>query len=301
MKFHPVPTIPRELIEAAESGELVVFVGAGVSRLIKCPSWEQFADSVLKQLVPKHIDHYQFSQIATIKDPRKRLSIAKIIAQESDVAIDYGPIFEVTPTANNIYETLNTLECPFITTNYELNLKPECSKPKGEDEWRFYQRGHLLGAHLDQAGNVIHLHGCIKDPTSMIVTMRDYLDHYSTAAVQTFLRELFERKTVLFMGYGLEEIEVLEYIMRQGGSVNSEPPRIRRFILQGFFNADEPLFKFLHEYYLQSFQCELIPFPKDHKDYEQLVDLVVEWVKSLTFRRMELADEVERLEEEIRG
>lgn len=301
MGFPPVPSIHPELVEAAKSGELVIFVGAGVSRLVKCPSWEQFANSVLNQLVPDHIDHYQLSQIVTIKDPRKRLSIAKIIAQESDVHIDYGAIFDVKPTTNNIYEILNTLECPFVTTNYELNLKPECSRPKAENDWRFYQRDHLLGAHLDQAGNVLHLHGCVKNSTTMIVTIRDYLDHYSTPAVQTFLRELFERKTVLFMGYGLEEIEVLEYIMRQGGANDKEPPRIRRFILQGFFNADEPLFKFLRKYYLQSFQSELIPFPKDHKDHEQLIDLMAEWVKSLTFRRMELADEVERLEDEIRG
>lgn len=245
MEFHPVPQIPRELIEAAESGELVIFIGAGVSRLIKCPSWEQFADNVLKQLVPNPINHYQLSQLATIKDPRKRLSIAKIIAQESDVTIDYGAMFDVKPTTNSIYEILNTLECPFVTTNYELNLKPVCSKQKTEDNWRFYQRDHLLSAHLDQAGNVLHLHGCIKDQTKMIVTMRDYLEHYSNPTVQTFLRDLFAGKTILFMGYGLEEIEVLEYIMRQGGSADNESPRVRRFILQGFFNADESVFRLL--------------------------------------------------------
>ena len=138
----------------------------------------------------------------------------------------------------------------------------------------------------------------------MIVTMRDYLDHYSNLAVQTFLRELFEKKTVLFMGYGLEEIEVLEYILRQGGAIETidrNQPRVRRFIIQGFFDADRNLFDFLHDYYRESFESELIGFPKDQKDYEQLVDLITEWARSLTFKRMELVDEVARLEDEIDG
>ena len=70
---------------------------------------------------------------------------------------------------------------------------------------------------LDRNGNVVHIHGCVDDPDSMVITTRDYLDHYSTTEVQDFLRYLFEKKTVLFLGYGLEEIEVLEYILRRGG------------------------------------------------------------------------------------
>jgi hypothetical protein len=115
---------------------------------------------------------------------------------------------------------------------------------------------------------------------------------------------LFEKKTVLFMGYGLEEIEVLEYILKQGGAIetiNRAKPRIRRFIVQGFFDADKHLFDFLYDYYRESFESELIAFPKDHKDHEQLVELIRDWAKSLAFKRLELADQAERLEDEIRG
>jgi hypothetical protein len=59
--FHPLPVTPPEIENAAQSGELVVFVGAGISRLIECPSWDGFADRVLKQLVPEGIDYYELS------------------------------------------------------------------------------------------------------------------------------------------------------------------------------------------------------------------------------------------------
>jgi hypothetical protein len=95
--------IPPEIENAAQSGELVVFVGAGISRLINCPSWDGFADRVLEQLVPDGLDYYELSQIRSISDPKKRLSIAKIVAQKKGIKIDYTSIFDVTLKPDNVY------------------------------------------------------------------------------------------------------------------------------------------------------------------------------------------------------
>src|SRR5687768_14944798 len=119
MTFNPSPPLPGELEHSARSGELVVFVGAGISRLINCPSWDGFADRVLQQLVPDCIDYYELSQIRSIADPKKRLSIAKIIAQEKKCEIDYASIFAVKTPSENVYAHLNALSCSFVTTNYE--------------------------------------------------------------------------------------------------------------------------------------------------------------------------------------
>lgn len=93
-----IPDVPPELEYAAQAWELVAFVGAGISRLIKCPSWDGFADKVLNQLVPDKIDYYTLSQINKIEDARKRLSIAKIIAGKTGFEIDYAS----TPTRASV-------------------------------------------------------------------------------------------------------------------------------------------------------------------------------------------------------
>src|ERR1035437_608869 len=236
--FNPSPDVPSEIENAAQSGELVVFVGAGISRLVKCPSWDGFADQVLEQLIPDGIDYHGLSQINALGDAKKKLSIAKIIAKKMKRAIDYRSIFNVTLCPNNVYSYLNAFNSSFVTTNYEKFLQPESRSADPEDEWRFYRRDQLLRLNLDKNGNVIHLHGCLDDPDSMVITTKDYLEHYSSSDVQTFLKYLFEKKTVLFLGYGLEEIEVLEYILRRGNAVSpSGDAPARRYILQGFFNA----------------------------------------------------------------
>lgn len=300
--FNPAPDVPSEVEYAAQSGELVVFVGAGVSRLIKCPSWDGFADSVLDQLVPTGIDYYELSQIKNISDPKKRLSIAKIVARKKKIKVDYASIFCVSLEQDNVYSYLNSFNSSFVTTNYEKYLSPVSRKADPEEEWRFYKREQLLGVNLDQNGNVVHIHGCVDDPDNMVITTKDYLDHYSSSEVQDFLRYLFEKKTVLFLGYGLEEIEVLEYILRRGGAAGKAgEERVRRYILQGFFNAEMALYELLRDYYLESFATELIGFPKDYKDYAHQVELLASWSKKLKFGGMALADEVAAIEEEIRG
>lgn len=298
--FNPQPEVPAEIEDAAQSGRLVVFVGAGISRLVGCPSWDGFANKVLEQLVPAGIDYYELSQINSVVDPKKRLSIAKIIAKRKKINIDYAKIFEVTLQPGNIYESLNSFNCSFVTTNYERLLVPTSRKAAPESEWRFYRRDQLLGANLDANGNVVHLHGCSNAPDSMIITTRDYLDHYSSREIPEFLHYLFENKTVLFLGYGLEEIEILEYILRRGGATATEPT-IRRFILQGFFNAETSLHDHLNEYYKEAFATELIAFPKDYKNYAHQVELIAAWARKLQFGSMVLADEAASLEDEIRG
>ncbi|MCI0565295.1 MAG: SIR2 family protein, partial [Nitrososphaera sp.] len=170
-----------------------------------------------------------------------------------------------------------------------------------EGEWRFFRRERLLRVNLDKNGNVVHLHGCVDDPDTMVITTMDYLDHYSSNEVQEFLRYLFEKKTVLFLGYGLEEIEVLEYILRRGSVGGKRDDRIRRYILQGFFNAEMALFDLLQRYYLESFGTELIGFPKDYKSYGHQIEILASWAKKLRFGGATLADEVAAIEEEIRG
>ena len=51
IEISPTPKIPMSLRVAAERRKLVVFVGAGVSRLAGAPNWNQFADAILNRLV----------------------------------------------------------------------------------------------------------------------------------------------------------------------------------------------------------------------------------------------------------
>ncbi len=99
--LQPVPPINQEIVDAAKSGMLVMFIGAGISRLAGCPSWNGFASQVLNQLTPQHINFHDESLLSAIRDPRKRLSIANIIERERNATIDYEKIFKINAANAN--------------------------------------------------------------------------------------------------------------------------------------------------------------------------------------------------------
>jgi hypothetical protein len=53
-----IPSLPEELKQAAPDGNLILFVGAGASRLLRCPSRNGLADLVLESLARDEIITY---------------------------------------------------------------------------------------------------------------------------------------------------------------------------------------------------------------------------------------------------
>jgi hypothetical protein len=88
----PIPPVPEGLREAAQLGRLIPFIGAGASRLAGCPSWQEFADRVLKCLIDQgHFTYSEFDQVKHLQ-PRVKLSIARNLAKEKTALIDYDAV-----------------------------------------------------------------------------------------------------------------------------------------------------------------------------------------------------------------
>ena len=315
----PEPLIKQEIVDAAESGTLVVFIGAGISRLAGCPSWDEFANKVLDELINDNFNYYEASLIKAIPDPRKRLSIAKIIENKNQITANYKEILKGDISEDTIYKYINAFQCTFVTTNYDVLIQPEIIQPeiiqpeiiqpeiiqpKKEKDWRFYEREDLHNNKLDGQGNVIHLHGCVKNPKSMVITTKDYLEHYSDKQVQDFLEYLFKSKTILFLGYSLEEVEILEYILKYSVKNNNkkeEKKEKRLFMLQGFLAKEQPLYKRLKDYYTESFSVELIGFEKNKINDKHQTIILEKWAKKLSFKPLALSDEAKFMLEELDG
>jgi len=281
------PDLPEELKEAALNGELVMFVGAGVSRLVGLPSWGGLAWSALSDL--RKAGALNYSELEQLKnlDPQKQLSIAELIASENSLPFDLAKHLRPPSDDSGIYRYLNDIGCACVTTNYDELLSPnfvptDDGSTTPVSVRRITQTRDFHAHHLNSPGTVVHLHGAVSQPSTIVATTKDYLEHYDKEPVQNFLGELFRKKVVLFIGYGLEEAEVLEHILRRGGVSNSQIKR--RFALQGFFRSEGPLYNNLYQYYLKSFGLHLIGFVRDHKDYGQLEAIAKTWSELIEVR-----------------
>lgn len=299
--YPDIPSVPEALIRASSEGKLVVFVGAGVSRIVGCPSWKQFAYRVLQYLYDtKCINFHEFKNLRQL-NLRKLLSICKHIIFEKE--LNPRPNFRemLTPKEEllkkyKIYENLYGWKAIYVTTNFDecLDKVARENKPPSltleaielEKQTKIeleippkviYSKEELLISNLDQ-GNILHLHGSIADETSLIITTSDYLKHYIAGAEPAVLLEkIFESHTVLFVGYGLEEYEILEYLVS-----NSKVSRIKgvlqHFMLYPMYNEEKNLFEFQKKYYAD-LGIELIPYPIGEYGYEHLNRVTEEWSK----------------------
>ncbi len=306
-----IPTIPTGLREAALIGRLILFIGAGASRLAGCPGWNDFANGTLLQLIDKgKFTHAQFDQLKS-RSPRVKLSIATAIAEETKTLIDYNVLLHPKPRAEHkngrrLYRSLFALGNIFVTTNYDRWLDDRVAEPIAGATpaaspatqlpstlmHNIYSVSEFLPAVLTQPNSVIHLHGSVADPTGMLVTTRQYIKRYANDhrtgdantenRALTFLEHLFEHYTVLFIGYGLEELEILEYVIHKArGQSNASDNEARHFLLEGFFSHETTLLRGMETYYLHECGIQLIPFLRDQKDRQQLLDVLEDFAQRM--------------------
>jgi hypothetical protein len=284
---------------------MVPFIGAGVSRLAGGLGWNDFADRVLRDLVTTDQLTYSDTELLQNLSPRIKLSLADIFSRNNASPINYSNLFlensaNKTDLTKRMYGALSKLGKTFVTTNYDSWLdklktptppivNPEVSLSPTLSEITImkvvWQKDRLVQSLFDE-DTVIHLHGSVKDPESMIVTVSDYLHHYANDRINddenqvlTFLEKLFQQRCVLFIGYGLDEYDILEPIIMKA-KIGLNSCEIRHYILQGFFSHEQRLFELLQTYY-HTLGIELLPFRRDEKDREQLVDVLVSFAEQI--------------------
>lgn len=302
----PIPNIPSNLRDAAQRGILIPFVGAGASVLAGCPTWPQFADGALRACVEEN--KFTYAQLAQIEhlSPRVKLSIARGLEIQHGFNIDYNKLIQPKvddrkrEIGNRIYRSLGKLGSRFVTTNYDGWLDTEIldvqrpinpsaassttTSSLPSTRRSIFKVNEFTQANLNLEKTVFHLHGSLTDPHGMVITTSDYIERYRNDRAYgdpaqenrtlTFLEHLFSSKTVLFVGYGLEDLEILEYVIQKARVTSLEKQtEARHFLLQGYFSHQQELMSSLKQYYRQC-GIELLSFQRDQKDWEQLIDVL---------------------------
>ena len=306
-EIEKLPTIPMALKQAALQKSIVPFIGAGVSKLGGCPGWEEFSDAALHFFVRnRKLSHAQLDQISNVSS-RVKLTLALELEKQHGVIIDFEEILR--PTADKrkmgeeIYGNLLKLATTFVTTNYDdwfhqnipVTLDPGevglSSTDSAVERNIFYKKNDIIVENLTTENAVFHLHGAVEDRDSMVLTTIHYLERYSSHRIDgsgehenpflSFLESLFRIKNVLFIGYGLSELEILEYVIQKGIRIertSDEEPQ--HYVLQGFFSHELELARNLESYYRQ-FGIGLLTYSRDERNWDQLSDVIEYFVKEI--------------------
>lgn len=321
----PIPDIPSALSEAAGIGKLIPFIGAGVSRLAGCPGWLDFANGALQTFVDHgKFSHAQLAQIESLS-PRVKLSLALALQERHAIRIEFPALLHRQERKDHVngrrlYAALSRLGKTFVTTNYDEWLDDELEAPSlsltesalatsdsvPKPRSVYHRIEDLTAVNLNQQNAVLHLHGSVKNPDGMILTTPQYVRHYANDRddhenfVLTFLQDLFKNKTVLFIGYGLEELEILEYIIVKRGQREEKGLEPKHFLLQGFFSHERELMLSMRTYYREC-GIGLLPYLRDQNNWEQLINVVEALARAVPAAAPMVLQEFKEMENLLNG
>lgn len=301
-KLEYFPEIPESMLQAANSGNLVPFIGAGVSKLAGCPSWAELADKALLYFVEQgDINFAKLSQLEKMS-PKMKLNLACGLEERTNKKIDFHKLLDYQQIkdgtlGSGLYGSIQNLGKLIITTNYDnwLDVQHNLSTISTASANKLppvqniiYEYKDIKPTLLADIGSgVVHLHGSIMKRDSMVITTQDYLNRYANGGggvrneYLEFLSQIFSERQILFIGYGLEELEILEYVFLKSPYKKIE--KFNHYVLQGFFSHEQELVDQLKQYY-QQFNIILLPYLKDALDWHQLIGVLKAYSEKIPAR-----------------
>ena len=126
--------------------------------------------------------------------------------------------------------------------------------------------------------NLYHIHGSIRDRNSLIFTVPVYIQRYTNLDFRRFLGRIFREYTVLFLGYGVAEFEILDFILQDNLRNSALAPR--HFMLSAFYSGEDNILSYEQAYY-NDLGINILGYEKDANGYRQLVEVIRHWNKEI--------------------
>lgn len=288
LPFPSVPNMEQEIINAIDDGNLLLFLGAGVSKLIGYPLWFELGEKLADQAVEKGLlslsekaillgGSFTPMQIVTILS---RIFDANSAGTGIEKVINELSINKIQSpkTALQLATYLSAYNATIVTTNADESLEkqPPLTDRMVLNNFREYDGGKF------RKFSIVHLHGSVSEPKGMVFTSEEYAKAYSVDdPFGDKLRDLFNWPwTILFIGYGVAEFELLRYFLKF-----KDDKAKRMFMLEGYLAKDRIKYEFDKEYYKSLGIC-LLPYSREKYDYKALLKVLKSWDKDVKTRTL---------------
>lgn len=289
MSIELVPDLKKlhHIRGAHKDEKLVIFVGAGMSALWGCKRWKDMGAVLIDACYERGTIDYWARETLLAKyaaSPRKLITIAKGILGNNYLevlrkSLQFLP--EWKAKLPNLFNNLFALNAIYVTTNIDDIFSSLFDKDKVHFDPNNFNSPTL------KPQNIIHLHGVIHSPNSLVLTIDEYVARYQDNNFRKFLEYIFfnEEYCFLFVGYGVDEMEIIDFMIEKySRGHRSLQGFINRFyILLPFFQTEELLLKY-EELYFQQIHMSVIPYSINARGYDQLDGVMENWRKVFSER-----------------
>lgn len=266
--------LDKAVMEKFKNRKVVFFIGAGVSRLEGIMGWDDFSNELIKEAFPLLCDQEQLlrSNISS----KEKISIAyEKFRKDNNIKKFYEEFGKaLTPKSKplGMYKILAQFNVNYLTTNADNLFGRVLGRNfcyTNFDKEKLFNQDHI------SRGQLFYLHGKYRKNsknTNLVFTASNYVKRYNDKNFCDFLKQVFNNDcAVFFIGYGLNEYEIIDYISTKVGLKNKGESSLI-YSLEPFFSNQETLFS-ARRLYFQSLGIKILPYCKD-TGYSQLKDVL---------------------------
>ena len=286
-----------QIARAVNNNKLVLFVGAGVSKLCGLPLWYDLAVKLLDYCVED--DSFKFTSkdrnllLSSVKDSRELVTIASNIISKKGKDLFYGQIHKhlsvdtkrlggrEKQNSSLIPSLIKSLANTVITTNADTIIDEQYDGKQAI----LYTQKDIDKFDVKEEKQVFHIHGSIKKPEDMVFTITQYLERYNHPVFRSKMEKIFNNPdpdmVILIVGYSLSELQLLDLVIKND-TLPKEERQKKTFLLKGYYSYEENVFEAESEYY-KAYGITLLSYSMDKKSYQELVyvlDEINKYVKS---------------------
>ena len=259
-----------DIVLFLSSGRTIAWVGAGPSVELGLPTWKGLASTVLEEC--RRQKNNRFTRI------ERFYKEGKYLAQFDEVVIGYGRDFlhDICHTAvadpggqGGIYTEISNLDfLSYFTTNYDDVLGRHL-EDAGKAVVKYTNTQEDLEAiDIDVIPALVKLHGDFSDPKSVILTGSDYRHHYDAGdreGFQTFVRSHLLLSRILFIGYSLDDPDVLALQRRVAANIRRKVAPIG--IMANVSEEDV-------QHWMDAYNIDVLSYPASNSDHSALQSLL---------------------------
>ena len=131
----------------------------------------------------------------------------------------------------DILTSPQTIVDGIITTNWDLLLENLFER----DNYKVYVgQGHLLFSNPQKIAEIYKIHGCCKDPKSLVLTRSDYDDfHKKNPYLAAKLLSIFIEHPIIFIGYSLDDENIRSILCSISAMMSKDSDREKLAIYLG--------------------------------------------------------------------
>jgi len=246
--------------------------------LLGCQSWDELNKTIIEECKIKGwISPQLYDEYLIDKDKKRVLQKCRIKFIKNNEEPRYFDLIRKSCKGKqelienyNIYDELKQIPAKYASTNFDLLFAN-----KFIDKYVIYKNNEF-DPDMIKRGVLYQIHGSLKDNNSIVLTTLDYTTKYNIQNYLNFLKKFFNDNLLLFIGYGLEEMEILIPFFNK--VINKSC--LRSYLLQGYNKKRAVLLQDNKDYYA-CLGVELIPFDCERLGYNLLFNIIGYWHRKI--------------------